>query len=127
MATDQQPEEAATRPVAAAGSFASSFVQTMTYGRFRQQPGSAVTTQPRQAVANQVQPEAAASVPRHDPVLLEPAGNAGAELAEPVLASGVLAAASVQDAVAAQARMAQSQLAEPPAAVSAAPALGPTP
>lgn len=38
MASYQQPEEAATKPVAAAGSFAGSLVQTSIYGRFRQQP-----------------------------------------------------------------------------------------
>ena len=92
MATDQQPEEAATKPIAAAGSFAGSLVQTSIYGRLRQQP----------------------------------AGSAGAELAEPILSSDILLAASAQDAAAAQARLARSQLPEPPAAAPAAPVLGPT-
>ena len=126
MATDQQPEEAAAKPLAAAGSFAGSLAQTSIYGRFRQQPGSAITTQPRQAVVSREQPKvAASSAPKPDLVLREPAGNAGAELAEPVLASDVLVAASAQDTAAAQARMARSQLPEPPAAAPAAPVQGP--
>ncbi|MFL6163589.1 MAG: hypothetical protein ACJ74U_15375 [Jatrophihabitantaceae bacterium] len=147
MPTDPQPEEAATRPLAAAASAAGSFTQTQMYGRgWRQRPdptmkepdptGAQETTESPRPSAPPVaepSPQSAASsaaaasreldAAEEGPTETPNAGEPPAGDAVPVVSDEVLIACSEQDAAAARARLVQGQQVEPPPVAPPAPGL----
>lgn len=121
MPTEQQPEEAATKPAAAAFSAAGSFTQTQMYIRgFRQ-------------TARSTHAEVGPPADRQRPAM-QPAGgqkpaartpSSAVVEARPEVPDEVWIACSEQDSAAANARIARSQLPEPASAAPPAPSAGP--
>lgn len=119
MPTDQQPEEAATKPVAAAFSAAGSFTQTQMYVRGFRQTGRSTHAEFRPPADRQrpAVPPAEGQQPPSSTAIFE-----GRQLE---VSEEVRIACSEQDSAAAQARIAHSQLPEPPTAAPPAPSAGP--
>lgn len=121
MPIDQQPEEAATKPAAAAFSAAGSFIQTQMYVRgFRQTARSthAEVRPPADRQRPAVQPAEGQKPPARAP-------SSTVVEARPEVSDEVRIACSEQDSIAAQVRIAHSQLPEPLSAAPSAPTAGP--
>jgi hypothetical protein len=122
MPTEQQPEEAATKPVAAAFSAAGSFTQTQMYVRGFCQTAQSTRAEVRPPADQQrpaVQPAEGQKPPTGAP------SSTALEARQGEISDEVRIACSEQDSAAAQARIVRSQLPEPPSAVPLALDTGP--
>jgi hypothetical protein len=117
---EQQPEEAATKPLAAAVSGVGSFAQVQMYGRgWRQRPDST------KRVADRPTDELAAP-PGRRPPSREVNSSTATSQGEPEITAELVIACSEQDSAAARARLAESQQVESAVAALAAPDMAPS-